>query len=229
MSRSIMMRKYGLEEAQAHVDQNTLLEPNNFIPSWETGDEEKKEVSNALRKLRLKYDSIHKFVVAKEEQLEQLKKGVEKAGQGEVKVEQETSGSNLETEQAKVELQDVTERHEFEKMYNEQYKYMLDRMKKDLISLQLTSNDLIESLRSKRSIMNDELNKQRKSKENKLQSKYRLDSLMKNIEREQDKRKERIESLQTSIKNKEDALQKRMDRVQRQSEIAEAAANENKD
>lgn len=90
---------------------------------------------------------------------------------------------------------------------------MLDRMKKDLISLQLTSNDLIESLRSKRSIMNDELNKQRKSKENKLQSKYRLDNLMKNIEREQDKRKERIESLQTSIKNKEDALQKRMDRV----------------
>ncbi len=80
MSRSIMMRKYGLEEAQAHVDQNTLLEPNNFIPSWETGDEEKKEVSNALKKLRLKYDAIHKFVVAKEEQLELLKKGVEKAG-----------------------------------------------------------------------------------------------------------------------------------------------------
>ena len=35
--------------------------------------------------------------------------------------------------------------------------------------------------------------------------------------------------MQTSIKNKEDALQKRMDRVRRQSEIAEAAANENKD
>lgn len=28
------MRKYGLEEAQAHIEQNTLLEPNNFIPSW---------------------------------------------------------------------------------------------------------------------------------------------------------------------------------------------------
>ena len=53
-------------------------------------------------------------------------------------------------------------------MYHEQYKHMLDRMKKDLISLQLTSNDLIESLRSKRQIMNDEMNKQRKSKENKL-------------------------------------------------------------
>jgi hypothetical protein len=103
-------------------------------------------------------------------------------------------------------LEVVTERHDFEKMYQEQYKHMLDRMKKDLIALQLISNDLIESLRSKRQIMKDELNKQRKSKENKLQSKYRLDHLMKNIEREQDKRKERIESLQTSIKNKEDAL-----------------------
>lgn len=54
--------------------------------------------------------------------------------------------------------------------------------------------------------MKDEINKDSKSKENKLQSKYRLDNLMKNIEREQDKRKERIESLQTSIKNKEEAL-----------------------
>ena len=102
-------------------------------------------------------------------------------------------------------------------------------MKKDLISLQLTSNDLIESLKSKKIIYEDELNKQRKSKENKLQSKYKLDNLMKNIDHEQKKRQERIISLQTSIKNKEAALQKRMDRVRRQSEIAEAAANENKD
>jgi hypothetical protein len=83
---------------------------------------------------------------------------------------------------------------------------MLDRMKKDLISLTLYSNDLVESLRSKRSIMTDELNKKRKSKENKLQSKYRLDNLMKNIDHEQKKRQERIMSLQTSIKNKEEAL-----------------------
>ena len=52
---------------------------------------------------------------------------------------------------------------------------------------------------------------------------------MKAIDHEQKKRQERIISLQMSIKNKEEALQKRMDRVRRQSEIAEAAANENKD
>ena len=47
------------------VPVNTLLEPNNVIPSWEFGDEEKKEVSGTLRKVREKYDNIHKQVLAK--------------------------------------------------------------------------------------------------------------------------------------------------------------------
>jgi len=51
-----MMRKYGLDEGRLYQETNTLLEPNNFIPSWEAGDEEKKEVSSALRNLREKYD-----------------------------------------------------------------------------------------------------------------------------------------------------------------------------
>eukprot|EP00347_Sterkiella_histriomuscorum_P012519 403368264 len=224
-----MMRKYGLDETQIYVEQSTLLEPNNFIPSWEAGDEEKKEVSNALKKLRTKYDAIHKMVIEKTNQLDLIKKGVEKIGQEEHKVEQDTGGTHQETLDAKKELSEITETHEFEQLFQGQYQHMLDRMKKDLISLQLTSNDLTESLKSKKIIINDELNKQRKSKENKLQSKYRLDNLMKNIDHEQKKRQERILSLQTSIRNKEEALQKRMDRVRRQSEIAEAAANENKD
>ena len=50
-----------------------MLEPNNFIPSWEAGDEEKKEVSSTLRKLRIKYDNINKLVREKEKELEELK------------------------------------------------------------------------------------------------------------------------------------------------------------
>lgn len=53
----------------------------------EAGDEEKKEVSNALKKLRYKYDAIHKMVVEKTNQLDLIKKGVEKIGQEEHKVE----------------------------------------------------------------------------------------------------------------------------------------------
>ncbi len=83
---------------------------------------------------------------------------------------------------------------------------MLKRMKKDLIVLQLRSNDLTESLRSKNQIYKEESEKQRIAKENKLQSKYRLDNLMKSIDHEQKKRQELIISLQTSIKDKEEAL-----------------------
>jgi hypothetical protein len=39
-----------------------------------------------------------------------------------------------------------------------------------------------------------------------MQAKYKLESLMKNIDQEQKKRQERIMSLQKSIRNKEEAL-----------------------
>ena len=35
-----------------HMQKNTLLEPNNVVPEWEGGGEEKKEVSNTLKALR---------------------------------------------------------------------------------------------------------------------------------------------------------------------------------
>ena len=70
---------------------------------------------------------------------------------------------------------------------------------------------------------------QMQSRQEKLQSKYKLDNLMKMIDHEQKKRQERISSLQTSIQNKQDALQKRLNREKRQAEIAERAANDSKD
>ena len=55
------------------MQRNTLLEPNNFIPQWEAGGEEKKEVSQNLRILRKKYDNIHKFTQEKQIDLELIK------------------------------------------------------------------------------------------------------------------------------------------------------------
>jgi len=52
---------------------------------------------------------------------------------------------------------------------------------------------------------------------------------MKNIEKEQKDRQERIHELQKCIRNKELAVQKRIERQRRNQQIAEDAANENKD
>lgn len=52
---------------------NTLLEPNNTIPSWEFGGDERAEVSNTLKELKHQFDLTHIRKQQKEEQLERLK------------------------------------------------------------------------------------------------------------------------------------------------------------
>lgn len=52
---------------------------------------------------------------------------------------------------------------------------------------------------------------------------------MDNIQKQQQDRQQRIHELQKCIRNKEESVQKRIERQRRNQEIAEAAANENKD
>jgi hypothetical protein len=61
-------------------------------------------------------------------------------------------------------LDSLIEEHEFEKLTQCQYEYMLKRMKADLISSQLQSQELKESMKSKTDIVNEESEKQRKAK-----------------------------------------------------------------
>ena len=62
---------------------------------------------------------------------------------------------------------------------------MLERMKKDFIAGKLKTTDLETSLRNKSQVRSVEEDNQRKTKEEKLQSKNIFDNLMKNIEKEQ--------------------------------------------
>lgn len=123
----------------------------------------------------------------------------------------------------------IKDEHDFELMFQRTYYHMIDRIKKDIIALNISAYDLRDSNKQKEIIMQEEGEKSRKAKEQRLQAKDKLQQLMDQIDKEQKHREERIESLNKSIKNKEEAVQRRMDRVNRQHEIAEAAANENKD
>lgn len=95
------------------------------------------------------------------------------------------------------------------------FSHILDRMKKDHIATKIKSNEFETSLRSKSQILGTEQSKQRKTKEDRLQSKSIFDSLMKNIEKEQKDRQERIQELQRCIKNKEESVQRRIERQRR--------------
>ena len=109
------------------------------------------------------------------------------------------------------------------------YLHMLARMKKDFIAAKIQSSANDAAYRNKSAVLGVEEGKQRKIKEERLQSKAIFEGLMKNIEKEQRDRQERIHELQKCIRNKEESVQKRIERQRRNQEIAEAAANENKD
>jgi type I site-specific restriction endonuclease len=123
----------------------------------------------------------------------------------------------------------VKHEHDYELMFQRSYKHMLGRMKKDLIAIKIEATEQQASFKQKQQIVGQEQDGSRKSKEQRMQAKHKLDALMKEIDLEQRNRQERIQSLQKSIQNKEEALKRRMERVRRQQEIAESAANENKD
>lgn len=178
------MLKYGLDEGTDYAEVNTLLEPNNFIPSWEDGGEEAREVSTALRRLREDYDEIHRKALDKNAELVQIRADQKKAKEEEKRVSKDFGGASNDIEMTDAELKYLQRKHNFQKMENMSGKYMLDRMKRDLISLTLTINDLTISLRSKTSICDDETRKQIQQREKKLQSRFRLDNLMQDLERD---------------------------------------------
>ena len=66
------------------------------------------------------------------------------------------------------ELSMIKEEHEFELMYQRSYAHMIDRMKKDLIAIKITANEMGESYKQKEGIMNEESEKSRKTKEQRM-------------------------------------------------------------
>jgi hypothetical protein len=107
--------------------------------------------------------------------------------------------------------------------------HMMTRMKKDFIASKIKTSGNENALKNRKSVIDFEGSKSRKTKEDRLQSRTTFINLMKNIESEQRNRQEIIQELQTCITLKEASIQKRLERQRRNLEIAEAAANENKD
>ena len=111
-----------------------MLEPNNFIQSWEFGGEEKKEVSETMRKLRKKYDNIHKTVKAKQKELDDLKQGLEQAKNDENNIEANNFNQTTGKLQSGNQLESIKREHDFALMLQRTYLHMRHRMQQDLIA-----------------------------------------------------------------------------------------------
>ncbi len=118
----------------------------------------------------------------KETQLEEYRKVLDHQGDEEFWVEESNLRRRSVLQDSEKELEEIKVEQDFETMYQRSYFHMLDRMKKDLIAFQIKSSELRESMKSKEGVMVEELEKSRKSKEMRMQSKFKLENYMKIID-----------------------------------------------
>mmetsp|Transcript_41915 Transcript_41915/g.64150 ORF Transcript_41915/g.64150 Transcript_41915/m.64150 type:complete len:222 (-) Transcript_41915:994-1659(-) len=215
-SRSVMVKKFKITDGSSnHVEQATLLEPANNSAANQNDLDEIREISFQLSQIKKKHDEAKKMGNQKQKELEQVRKEIEQISVQEVQAEGPTADMKSNLEILDDQLKETKYKTDEELFTKNCYLHMLERMKKDFIAAKIQSSEHETSLKNKSSILELEQQKQRKIKEERLQSKTIFDNLMKNIEKEQKDRQERIHELQKCIKNKELSVQKRIERQKR--------------
>ena len=102
-------------------------------------------------------------------------------------------------------------------------------MKADLIAAKIKQHEMQESFKSKKQIFEEESEKNRQAKQQRLKAQHRFEELMRMIDQDHSQRKNRLASVLKSLDNKKAALERRIKRNARQQQIRDKAANENKD
>ena len=228
--RAVMQKKFKINDgSNTFVERNTLLEPSNNAAALQHDQEEINEVSVQLSKIKKAHDEAKKQVTMKQDEFDRIKAEIKGLEIQEAQVEGPIAYNKERLAQLQASLEETEDKIDKQKMARRTYLHMLDRMNKDYIATKIKTNDMETSLRNKRQVLEIEEGKQRKTKEEKLQSKNIFDSLMRNIEKEQRDRQDRILELQRCIANKEESVKRRIERQKKNQEIAETAANESKD
>jgi chromosome segregation ATPase len=214
---------------RTYVEANTLLEPANNSSAMQHDLEEIREVSTQLSQIKKKHDETKRVCVNKQAELDAIEQEIKNLGVQETQAEGPVFQIQSRLETLNDQYDTTCQKIDEEQLTQATYKYMLERLEKDMIATKIKSTELDASVKSKKAILDLESQKNRKTKEERLQAKAIFDNLMKNIELEQKDRQERIFELQKCIQNKEASVSRRIERQRKNAEIAEHAANENKD
>lgn len=229
IQKSVLQKKFKIDDGKSkYIEQSTLLEPSNVM-THKQDEEEMKEVSFSLAELKRKHDVVKKQVNEKEQNLEIVRKEIQQLEYQEGDAEGVVYELSTRKKQIENAINHTKKKNQEENMNSRIYGHMIERVNKDLIAMEIKKKELENSLRNKELMYEEQKEQFRKTKEARLQSKTIFDSLIVNVGNEQKERKQRIVMLTKSIDNKQQNVRRRADRIQRQRDIAEAAANENKD
>lgn len=217
----------GLSHRQESRQKSESFDDENFDVNDK--DNETREIAAYLNLIRKRHDKIKQENFKKKIILEKLKKDYEKA----LSLAQsgEENSSEIEEKILKVKnfLSTTKKQYKQETSDHNSYIHILDRMKKDRIAMEIQANNFQSSLKSTKLTLNSESSKSQKVKESNFKSKMILLDVKKNFSQSQHKKNNYVQNLIKELKSREDAAIRREDRQKRQMEIAEAAANDDKD
>ena len=208
---------------------------NEVIPSAEISDDileqsdETSEVASQLTLIRKRHDKTKESNNKKRIYCEKLKLELEKANSSTVLTEMDAKSLQQKIDQLQTILENNRQKHEEEYLCKKSYLFMLDRMKKEKISMEIRANSLQSSLKSSKHVLDAETDKFRKVRESQYQSRVMLQEIKHSLAYDQKRQNERLHQLEQSVKQRQELAFRREERQKRQAELTEAAANDDKD
>ena len=197
--------------------------------AWATRDEEKNEISTQLISLRKRHDISKDLLSQRAQQLKGLEHEFkhlsmleENARKGQTNLHEHVG--TLETELKRI-------RGLMDKAKDERYMYehLLERMKLTKLHLELKASAYMDSLKNKKTVLSEQLQRMRKSQEHSFLTKQAYNVVKDLFHRETKDKEGQVVELQKNAQSRREMATRRDTRQRRQLEIAEAAANEERD
>lgn len=191
--------------------------------------EDLKEISVQLGILRKKHDLNRDSNLIHDSDIARLKKKLEGFDLEEEKTKSKIAELKEVIEKLEFSTQEVKHKQEDALSATNAYKHILERMRISKMKLDIKNEDLISTLKSNSKILTEEIDINRRNKESKIKTKNALGTLEEFIDKETKEKCERLDVIEKDVKQKQENNQKREERFKRQLEIAESAANEDRD
>ena len=213
-------------------------DPKNFLSvSLTTADdsikvskhEDLKEISLQLSILKKKHDLNRDSNFLHDTVINRLKKQLDSFQQEEDKTLSKIDTLKAEANRLEDSIKEITQKQEDSLAATKIYNHIIERMKITKQKLDLQNEKIIKSVKGNKKMLLEEVEICRKKKEVKIKTKKALDLLEDFIEQETKERQERLEVIEKDVKRKQEFNQKREERFRRQLEIAETAANEDRE
>jgi hypothetical protein len=191
--------------------------------------EEYNEVTTHLNILRKKHDQSAEFTLRHQRALDTLNfelnhlSRIENSGSGGQDSLQDQLKSTVDR------IAEVKGQQVDAQMNTETYEHMLERMKQTKLYLELRGQDLQQSLHCKRQVLKEELMRQRKVREVQCQARVAFSKVKTTLLQDRLDMEDLINSMEEDRKLKEENAAKREERFNRQQELTEKAANEDRD